>query len=234
MQFCGDPEGRPEDKCKHTFCALPRSAHRRTSPGSRSTYCPGTRWTMFTENPHEVRKTPAHKRPNKEFDRLPLDRCVHTCCRLKANEHYPLAGDLYCPGWGIVDMGYFRATGLDKIVLREGYGEALGKKKLGLVSFRLFLAAVAPSGALQLRRKLLDNTRGEPLRFELGRSPPQVIQGWEVGCLGMLKGEVSLLVCGPDKAYGHIGVPSAGIPQDAVLAFELELRDVVPLIHSNK
>lgn len=72
---------------------------------------------------------------------------------------------------------------------------------------------------------LLDGTkfdssreRNEPFEFELGQS--RVIKAWEIGTATMKKGEIAILTCAPEYAYGKPGSPPK-IPPDAVLKFEV-------------
>ena len=74
---------------------------------------------------------------------------------------------------------------------------------------------------------LLDGTkfdssrdRGDPFTFDLGKG--MVIKGWDLGVATMLKGEVCVLTCEPDYAYGARGSPPT-IPPNATLQFEVEL-----------
>jgi len=74
---------------------------------------------------------------------------------------------------------------------------------------------------------LLDGTefdssrsRNTPFTFKIGAG--QVIKGWDKGVATMKKGEVSLLVCKPEYAYGASGSPPK-IPPNATLQFEVEL-----------
>jgi FK506-binding protein 4/5 len=74
---------------------------------------------------------------------------------------------------------------------------------------------------------LLDGTkfdssrdRSEPFVFSLGKG--NVIKGWDEGVKTMKKGEVSILTCDPDYAYGASGSPPT-IPPNATLQFEVEL-----------
>jgi FKBP-type peptidyl-prolyl cis-trans isomerase len=59
--------------------------------------------------------------------------------------------------------------------------------------------------------------RGAPFTFTLGKN--QVIQGCELGLMGMCVGESRELIIPPALAYGSYGVPSAGIPGGATLYF---------------
>jgi FKBP-type peptidyl-prolyl cis-trans isomerase len=77
--------------------------------------------------------------------------------------------------------------------------------------------------------KLLDGTvfdssrdRGEFFKFKLGQS--SVIKGWDQGVATMKKGEVAVLTCKPEYAYGAEGSPPK-IPPNATLEFEIELFD---------
>eukprot|EP00899_Mesostigma_viride_P014709 jgi/Mesvir1/23239/Mv09241-RA.1 len=75
--------------------------------------------------------------------------------------------------------------------------------------------------------KLLDGTqfdssrdRGEPFTFKIGQG--QVIKGWDEGVGLMKKGEVALITCKPEYAYGAAGSPPT-IPPNSTLVFEVEL-----------
>ncbi len=74
---------------------------------------------------------------------------------------------------------------------------------------------------------LLDGTkfdssrdRGDPFTFELGKG--SVIRGWDEGVKTMAKGELAVLTCKPEYAYGAHGSPPT-IPANATLQFEVEL-----------
>ncbi|MFC1851934.1 FKBP-type peptidyl-prolyl cis-trans isomerase [candidate division CSSED10-310 bacterium] len=65
--------------------------------------------------------------------------------------------------------------------------------------------------------------RHEPFEFKLGQG--QVIQGWELGVIGMKKGGKRKLTVPPDLAYGEEGFPGL-IPPQATLTFEIELLQI--------
>ena len=59
-----------------------------------------------------------------------------------------------------------------------------------------------------------------PFQFKLGQNG--VIQGWELGVLGMKVGEKRKLTIPPELAYGNQAVGSA-IPANSTLVFEIDL-----------
>ena len=74
---------------------------------------------------------------------------------------------------------------------------------------------------------LLDGTkfdssrdRGESFKFDLGVG--QVIKGWDIGVASMKKGELAILTCTSEYAYGSNG-SKPKIPPNATLKFEVIL-----------
>jgi FKBP-type peptidyl-prolyl cis-trans isomerase len=64
--------------------------------------------------------------------------------------------------------------------------------------------------------------RGQPFSFTLGAG--QVIQGWDLGLMGMKKGEIRRLYIPSQLGYGEAGAGS--IPPNANLIFEVELLEI--------
>lgn len=81
--------------------------------------------------------------------------------------------------------------------------------------------------------RLLDGTqfdssleRGVPFEFTIGAR--QVIEGWDIGVVGMKKGGKRTLKIPPHLAYGSTGSPPK-IGPDATLEFDVELVDIIPV-----
>lgn len=65
--------------------------------------------------------------------------------------------------------------------------------------------------------------RGEPFVVHLGLG--EVIQGWDLGILGMKIGETRRLTIAPALAYGERGYPNV-IPPNATLIFDVTLLEI--------
>ncbi|XP_024915658.1 peptidyl-prolyl cis-trans isomerase FKBP5 isoform X2 [Cynoglossus semilaevis] len=64
------------------------------------------------------------------------------------------------------------------------------------------------------------HSRKEAFSFSVGRG--HVLKAWDIGVLSMQIGEVCLLLCKPEYAYGPSGCPNK-IPPNSVVVFEMEL-----------
>jgi FKBP-type peptidyl-prolyl cis-trans isomerase len=65
--------------------------------------------------------------------------------------------------------------------------------------------------------------RGQPFTFPLGKG--RVIQGWDLGVVGMKVGGVRALTIPPEERYGASGY-SPVIPPNSTLIFEVELVSI--------
>lgn len=64
----------------------------------------------------------------------------------------------------------------------------------------------------------------KPFTYDAGVG--HVIQGWDLGCLGMQLGEVRELVIPAHEGYGVNGFPTWGIPPNGTLNFTLECLEI--------
>ena len=100
------------------------------------------------------------------------------------------------------------------VLLKEGQGAAvkLGEK-----------ISVHYTGVLENGTKFdSSRDRDKPIQFVLGKG--EVIKGWDLGIVGMKKGEMRRLLIPYPMAYGEKGYPGI-IPPKATLLFDVELVD---------
>lgn len=100
-------------------------------------------------------------------------------------------------------------------ILQEGSGSPAKTGDLVLVHY---------TGTLENGTKFDSSLdRGTPFDFTLGQN--RVIQGWELGVLGMKVGEKRKLTIPPELGYGSQGAGEL-IPPNVTLLFEVELLKI--------
>lgn len=106
-----------------------------------------------------------------------------------------------------------KMEGFEKKDLREGTGREAQVGDTVTVNYR---------GWLTESGKEFDSSykNGQPISLTLGAG--QVIEGWELGLLGMKEGGKRQLIIPPALAYGEAGRAGV-IPPNATLGFEVEL-----------
>ncbi|OGM25629.1 peptidylprolyl isomerase [Candidatus Woesebacteria bacterium RIFCSPLOWO2_01_FULL_39_61] len=65
--------------------------------------------------------------------------------------------------------------------------------------------------------------RGQPFEFTVGSG--EVIQGWDLGLIGMKTGGKRKLTIPPELGYGERGA-GADVPPNSILIFEVELLGI--------
>jgi peptidylprolyl isomerase len=111
----------------------------------------------------------------------------------------------------------FQIQGMNVEILREGTGDSAKNGDTVKVNY---------VGTLQNGTKFDSSIdRGEPFSFKLGEK--RVIQGWELGVLGMKVGEKRKLTIPPELAYGSSAIGGV-IPANSTLIFEIDLLDFNP------
>ena len=80
-------------------------------------------------------------------------------------------------------------------------------------------------GLTWANHKVFDSSwkRGQPLAFQIGATPSQVIPGWDHGLIGQPVGSRVLLVIPPADGYGSKGNPQAGIKGTDTLVFVVDI-----------
>jgi len=107
--------------------------------------------------------------------------------------------------------------GVRKLVLIRGTGPSPKDGDVAEVNYE---------GRLQTG-EVFDASGGYPFSFALGKD--KVIRGWEVAVPQMKRGERSRITISPSYGYGKKGGgEGSGIPAEATLVFEMELKDFKP------
>lgn len=110
-----------------------------------------------------------------------------------------------------------QVTKLQTTDLKPGTGQVA---KAGDCLIVKYYGTVADSG------KLFDEnfTKAAALQFPLGKG--NVIQGWDLGLIGMKVGGERRLVIPANQAYGTNPPAGSGIPANAALVFDVELLKI--------
>ncbi|KAK8740568.1 hypothetical protein OTU49_002972, partial [Cherax quadricarinatus] len=86
------------------------------------------------------------------------------------------------------------------------------------------MISVYYEGRLMSNKKIFDkNDSGKGFKFRLGMG--EVINGWDVGVIGMKVGGKRRIICPPHMAYGKKGSPP-DIPPQSTLLFIIELKSI--------
>ncbi|PSN54651.1 Peptidyl-prolyl cis-trans isomerase FKBP4 [Blattella germanica] len=142
---------------------------------------------------------------------------IRTRTRMTANE--TAAGDAQVVadthGPNEVDITPNKDGGVLKEIIKEGRGEELPAS--GNRVFVHYVGTLTDGTQFDTSRD-----RGKAFDFNLGKG--SVIKAWDIGVATMKRGEIAVLTCRSDYAYGKNGSPPT-IPPDATLKFEIEMID---------
>ncbi|CAL9704806.1 unnamed protein product [Knipowitschia caucasica] len=117
----------------------------------------------------------------------------------------------------------FVSKGIDITPKKDG-GVLKVVKRQGLSSDRPMIGdkvTVHYTGKL-LTGKTFDSSRERKESFSFNVGKGQVLKAWDIAVLSMQRGEVSMLLCKPEYAYGCAGNPDK-IPPNSTVIFEMEL-----------
>ncbi|XP_043196516.1 peptidyl-prolyl cis-trans isomerase FKBP4-like [Amphibalanus amphitrite] len=120
----------------------------------------------------------------------------------------------YVPGPNAIDIS--GDGGVMKEVLRAGTGD--DQPQSGDKVFVHYVGTLASDGSK------FDSSRDRGDKFDFTLGEGQVIKAWDLGVATMRRGELAMLTCQAEYAYGASGSPPR-IPPNATLCFEVELFD---------
>ncbi|WP_422822260.1 peptidylprolyl isomerase [Treponema zioleckii] len=109
------------------------------------------------------------------------------------------------------------ANGIYFKVLKEGSGDKIGKGKTVFVEYKGYLQ----SGMIFDASQGMDPRGHEGLSFKTNGG--EMIPGFDIMVQDMKVGETRKMVIPPELAYGSRGIPQAGIPGGAYLAFDVQV-----------
>ena len=109
------------------------------------------------------------------------------------------------------------SNGIYYLIKKEGSGDKAGKGKHATVEYIGYLQ----NGMVFDASKGMHSQGHEPLDFNVGAG--EMIQGFDIMVQDMKVGETRKIVIPPELAYGAYGVPQAGIPGNAYIAFDVKL-----------
>ncbi|XP_042464408.1 peptidyl-prolyl cis-trans isomerase FKBP12-like [Zingiber officinale] len=110
--------------------------------------------------------------------------------------------------------------GVEKQLLKEGHGPKPTKGQ----SVTVHCTGFGKDGDLSKKFWSTKDPGQQPFTFNIGLG--SVIKGWDEGVMDMKVGEVALLQCTPDYAYGAGGFQAWGIRPNSPLVFEIEVLSV--------
>lgn len=112
------------------------------------------------------------------------------------------------------------ANGIYYKVLAEGRGNKVGKGRTATVEYKGYLQ----DGSIFDASKGFHPQGHDGLSFKLGAG--DMIPGFDQMVQDMKVGETRKMVIPPELAYGSRGIPQAGIPGGAYIAFDVQLVNV--------
>jgi FKBP-type peptidyl-prolyl cis-trans isomerase len=121
----------------------------------------------------------------------------------------------YVQGPDAIDISPDKDGGVLKEIRRAGVGDE--SPRIGDKVFVHYVGTLTDGSKFDSSRD-----RGQQFEFSLGTG--SVIKAWDIGVATMKRGELAVLLCKPEYAYGKRGSPP-NIPPDSSLVFEVELFD---------
>lgn len=102
-------------------------------------------------------------------------------------------------------------------ILQEGTGDQQVKNGDSLI---VKYAVSLPDGTK------IDSSYDRDVVFNFTVGQGEVLEGWDLGLIGMKIGEKRRLTIPPELAYGQAGFAAIGIPGDSTFISEIELTEI--------